>query len=91
MELFKIIIYIYIFINLFTFTVYGVDKRKAIHHKWRISEKSLLLISVLGPVGSFFSMILFRHKIKKLKFILIVPTLIVIHFGIWFFGVRLFI
>ncbi|PKM52249.1 MAG: DUF1294 domain-containing protein [Firmicutes bacterium HGW-Firmicutes-7] len=79
MEQFKIILYIYTCINLLTFMVYGIDKYKAIQHKWRIPEKTLLLLSCIGPVGSFLSMLLFRHKIKKLKFILLVPILILIH------------
>lgn len=65
-------------INLITFILYGFDKYAAIHHQWRMSEKTLLILAMLG--GSFaamIAMIIFRHKIRKLKFILLVPMCMV--------------
>lgn len=64
--------YYLIIINIITFILYFVDKRKAINKKERISEYNLLLFSVFG--GSFLgilSMYLFKHKTKKKKFIII--------------------
>ncbi|WP_394666061.1 DUF1294 domain-containing protein [uncultured Chryseobacterium sp.] len=58
-------------INLFTFIIYGADKRKAEKHRRRISENTLLAVSVLGgTVGAFLAMIIFRHKISKTSFLL---------------------
>ncbi|WBV53468.1 DUF1294 domain-containing protein [Chryseobacterium gambrini] len=58
-------------INLFTFIIYGADKRKAEKHRRRISENTLLAVSVLGgTVGAFLAMIIFRHKISKTSFVL---------------------
>ncbi|PKM94281.1 MAG: DUF1294 domain-containing protein [Firmicutes bacterium HGW-Firmicutes-1] len=91
MELFEIITYLYIFINVLAFIAFGIDKLKAIRHQWRIPEKTLLLLSLVGPTGSLLSMLLFRHKIKKLKFILLVPIFLLIHITIWFLGIRLYI
>ena len=73
-------------INILSFILYGVDKIKAIKNKiyiQRISEKTLLFSSFLaGSIGSVLAMILFRHKIKKLsfmiKYILIVSIQVVI-------------
>ena len=44
------IIYIFIFIaiNVLTFLVYGIDKWKARHGSWRISEATLLMLAVVG-------------------------------------------
>jgi len=75
-----------IIINIFSFILYGIDKIKALKNKkyiQRISEKTLLLSSFLaGSIGSILAMILFRHKIKKLsfmlKYILIVSIQVVI-------------
>ncbi|BEV03417.1 MULTISPECIES: DUF1294 domain-containing protein [Chryseobacterium] len=58
-------------INLFTFIIYGADKRKAEKHRRRISENTLLAVSALGgTVGAFLAMIIFRHKISKTSFVL---------------------
>ena len=35
-------------INLFSFTLMGIDKQRAIHQKWRIPEKSLFLSVLIG-------------------------------------------
>ena len=62
--------YIYlIIINIISFILYGLDKYKAIHNKWRIPEMILISISFLGGgIGSILGMITFRHKTKKLSF-----------------------
>ncbi len=52
-------------ISLVTFACYGIDKYRSIKGKWRISEKALLGLSVLGGAfGGFLGMKLFRHKTK---------------------------
>ena len=43
---------IYILINLIVFFLYGIDKWKAIHHKWRIPEAHLILAGVFGIFGA---------------------------------------
>lgn len=66
-------------INLVTFIVFGVDKRRAIMQKWRISERTLLALSAAGgSAGAFAGMRLFRHKIRKPKFYLGVPGIFVL-------------
>jgi uncharacterized membrane protein YsdA (DUF1294 family) len=65
--------------NILSFTFFGVDKRKAITNRWRISEKVLLLISLIGPLGSILGMKLFRHKTKKISFKILVPGFLLIH------------
>lgn len=68
----KTILYIVIFagaINVITFFAYGIDKWKAKRHAWRISEKFLLVLSLLGGViGAIVAMQLFHHKTKKWYF-----------------------
>ena len=55
--------------NLVILSVYGIDKHKAIQHKRRISEKSLLLQTIIfGGIGAFLGGRLFRHKINKWYF-----------------------
>jgi uncharacterized membrane protein YsdA (DUF1294 family) len=54
--------------NIITFVMYGVDKAKAKLDGWRISEKTLLIWSLLGGVGGIAGMNTFRHKTRKPKF-----------------------
>ena len=64
-------IYILLFTTILTFTVFGIDKWKAVKKKRRISELSLLLLSFFGgSFGAIISMIVFRHKISKKSFLL---------------------
>ena len=56
----------YLIINISTFIIYGIDKYLAIKNLYRISEKILLLLSILGgSIGALISMYLFHHKTKK--------------------------
>ncbi len=73
-------------INILSFLIYGLDKLKAKYHKWRISEKTLLVLAVLGGAyGSYIAMILFHHKTRKfifkfgIPFILILETCILVY------------
>lgn len=51
--------------SLLTFILFGADKHKARAHKWRIPEKTLLGLSLLGGfAGGFLGMEFFRHKTK---------------------------
>lgn len=59
-----------IILNLTNFVLYGIDKYKARHNKWRISEKTLLTLSVLAGLGGFLGMEIFHHKTREKKFYL---------------------
>ena len=58
-----------IIINLIAFALYGTDKSKAKRGKWRISEKTLIGIALIGgSVGAFLGMHAFRHKTRRWYF-----------------------
>ncbi|WP_455067931.1 DUF1294 domain-containing protein [Parvimonas micra] len=76
---YKLLISIIFIMNLISFTIFYIDKRKAIEGKNRISGNSLLLSALLlGSIGAFLSMQIFRHKTKKLKFKVLVPIFFVV-------------
>lgn len=86
----NIIIYL-ITINVIGFLAMWIDKRKAEKGKWRIKEKTLFMITVLGGgIGTISGMYTFRHKTQKLAFtigmpaILILEIVTVIYFKIFF-------
>lgn len=67
-----------IIINLIGFTSMGIDKYKAAHHKWRISEKTLFIIALAGgSLGSIAGMQIFRHKTKHPSFYIGMPIILI--------------
>ena len=56
-------------INVTVFALYGVDKHRAIQGAWRIPETTLLTGTwLLGGVGAWMAMRIFRHKTKHAVF-----------------------
>lgn len=80
MDISIIIALIYIAVlNFITFSVYGIDKAKAKNGKWRISEKTLILLAVIGgSVGAILGMYIFHHKTKHAKFYVGLPLILVL-------------
>ena len=65
-------------INLITFLLYAIDKRRSIRKAWRIPESVLMgFAAVGGSVGALLAMLLFRHKTKHAKFTVGVPLILV--------------
>ena len=70
-----IILYVLI-INLIGFLIMGLDKFKAKKGFWRTPEKTIFTITLLGGgIGTVTGMYLFRHKTKKMKFTIGLPTI----------------
>lgn len=66
-------------INVVTFALYGIDKWKAIHNKWRIREAALLVTAFVGgSLGAYIAMQMFRHKTRKWYFKYTVPAMLVV-------------
>lgn len=76
-------------VNIITFAAYGIDKLKAVKHWSRISEKTLIVLALIGgSVGASFGMEMFRHKTKHNKFRIGIPFILLLHILIglaWFF------
>ena len=73
----------FLVINIITFVLYGVDKRRAIKDKWRIPEATLIGLAALGGgIGALLGMITWHHKTKKWKFRILVPAFIIVWIAI---------
>ena len=77
-------------INIIAIIVCAADKIKAQLNKWRISEKTLLAISVIGgALGMYITMLIIRHKTKHVKFMLGIPLIIIAQIAaiaaVWYF------
>lgn len=68
-----------ILINLIAFALMGIDKRRAIQDRWRISERTLFLSALLfGSIGAIAGMYVFRHKTKHLSFRIGMPAILIL-------------
>ena len=82
----KIVIAYAIIANIVGLSVMGIDKRRAICHKWRIPEKTLFLVSILGgSIGTWAGMYLFRHKTKHVSFVLGIPLILIVQTALLIF------
>lgn len=82
----KIIILYLLFINLVGFFIMLIDKQRAIHKEWRIPEKTLLGISMIGgTIGMLTGMSSFKHKTKHKKFTIGVPLILFIQISLFIF------
>ena len=56
-------------INIAAYAAFGWDKYKARWGGWRIPEKTLLMLALIGgSAGAWIGMKRFRHKIRKARF-----------------------
>lgn len=80
-----IFVYAYlIIINAVGLVLMLVDKIKAMDHRWRIPERTLLGAALIGgSLGVALGMFLFRHKTLHAKFALGVPCMLLIHYFIF--------
>ena len=70
-------------VNTVTFIVYGIDKYKAKHAKWRISEATLLLLVVVGgSIGAWCGMKVWNHKTMHKKFKYGVPVIFLLQLAL---------
>lgn len=66
-------------VNLISAAITIYDKRQAKINGWRISEKSLLFLSILGGgPGMYLTMRKIRHKTKKKKFMIGIPCIVIL-------------
>ncbi len=76
----------FVIINIIAFIVFLIDKVYAIKAKWRISEKTLLLLAIAGgSLGSIISMYLFRHKIRKPVFYIGIPFILALQLAVFIY------
>ena len=87
----KYIVCLLVIWNIITFFMMGIDKRRAVHDRRRISEKTLLGSAFLmGGVGIFAGSRVYRHKTKKTKFIIGMPLAVLFNIAIIIGAIYLF-
>lgn len=78
------LVLIYLFaINLVTFIVFGIDKRRAKKGRWRISEAMLFALAFLGgALGGWLGMRFFSHKTQHTRFNIGIPIILIVQIAI---------
>ena len=70
-------------INVLTFFLYGIDKFKAKHSKWRVSEAALIWMAIFGgSIGAWLGMKAWHHKTQHKKFKYGIPFILCIQVGL---------
>lgn len=73
-------------VNLLGFFAMFLDKRKAKKNKWRIPEKTLFLLALIGgSLGTTLGMHTFRHKTKHWYFKFGMPAILAIQLILAFY------
>ncbi len=81
-------ILILLLLNIAGFISMGIDKRRAIKKQWRIPEKTLFLICLLGGgIGSTLGMFFFHHKTKHWYFRIGFPLIALVEYGIFILSI----
>ena len=75
-------------INVVTFFLYGIDKFKAQHARWRIPESVLIGLAVIGgSIGAWLGMMVWRHKTQHKKFKYGIPLILIIQIALLIWAV----
>ncbi|APH38631.1 DUF1294 domain-containing protein [Methanohalophilus halophilus] len=65
--------------SIFSFVIMGIDKRKAVKGAYRLSENFLFTCAFAGgSVGILAGMYIFRHKVRRWKFKLGIPAILIL-------------
>lgn len=74
-----------VLINIIAVIVTIHDKRAAIGHRWRVKERTLMLIAALGGAPAMYlTMIFIRHKTKKPLFMIGIPLVLLLELAVIF-------
>ena len=66
---------IFFIINIFAFVYMGIDKAKAINNKRRVPEVHFLFLAIMFcALGILVGILVFRHKIRDICFVIGVPV-----------------
>ncbi|MBY5904121.1 DUF1294 domain-containing protein [Rhizobium leguminosarum] len=71
---------LFLTLNLLVFSIYFMDKQAARHGRWRISERTLLTLALIGgSLGALAAQQLLRHKTRKEPFRSILTAILILH------------
>lgn len=86
MKLWQILLIYFLIINAVGLFMMGIDKLRAKKQLWRVPEKTLFLVALLGgSIGTNVGMYVFRHKTKHWYFVIGMPLILIVQvvLGLW--------
>ena len=87
MQWWQILLIYLLAINVVGFLLMGIDKLRAKKQVWRVPEKTLFLMAVIGgSIGTNLGMYVFRHKTKHWYFVIGMPLILIAQIAlvVWF-------
>ena len=70
-------------VNLLNFIFFWNDKRRSKKEAWRIPEKTLIGLCLIGgSIGGFLGMRVFHHKTKHFLFAWGIPIILILQIGL---------
>ena len=79
-----VVLTVYGVASMATFVAYGVDKRRAVRGGWRIPERTLHWMELAGGwPGALAGQAVFRHKRRKVAFMVVFAGIAMIHLVGW--------
>lgn len=86
MELWKILLVYFLIVNVIGFFLMGIDKLRAKKQVWRVPEKTLFILALIGgSIGTNLGMFMFRHKTRHWYFVIGMPLILILQvaLGLW--------
>ncbi len=86
MKLWQILLIYFLIVNVIGFFLMGIDKLRAKKQVWRVPEKTLFLLALIGgSIGTNAGMYVFRHKTKHWYFVVGMPIILIaqVALGLW--------
>ena len=81
----ELLIICLVIINILGFFAMGIDKERAQKKRWRIPEKTLFAMAILGGgLGTWLGMYMFRHKTKHDYFVKVISVVMIIQVALLF-------
>ncbi|MHC5004963.1 MAG: DUF1294 domain-containing protein [Planctomycetota bacterium] len=80
----RVVLILYAVMSVATFAAYGLDKRRAARGAWRVRERTLHLLELLGGVpGAVAAQRVLRHKTRKPGFLAVTWLIAASHVAGW--------
>jgi uncharacterized membrane protein YsdA (DUF1294 family) len=81
----------YVLMSAFAFGMFWLDKRRAVRGNWRVSERTLHAIELLGVwPGAWIAQRVFRHKWRKRTYVVVFCMIVAAHVLGWLWREWLF-
>ena len=82
-------VFYFVLLSVLSFILFGVDKKIAHNSGRRLSERNLLLVTLLGgTAGSALGMLVFRHKISKTLFLFKIIVIIILQILFYIYYIK---